>query len=237
MTGPVKGNPPDTLRGMRIAVKLFAALRERAGARTLQLDLPDGALVADVWPALALGDEPPGLLLAVNRSYAARDLALQEGDEVALIPPVSGGAFLLSEQPLSLDQAVREVASADAGAIATFSGTTRAHSRGREVVRLEYEAYEGMAEGEMERLAAELKERYALVDVAIHHRTGIVGIGETSVVIAVSAAHRGDALAACRDAIDTLKQTVPLWKKEIYVGGEEWVGSEAQYQREMLDES
>lgn len=190
----------------------------------LQLDLPDGALVADVWPALALGDEPPGLLLAVNRAYAARDVVLRDGDEVALIPPVSGGACRLSEQPLSLDEAVREVASADAGAIATFAGTTRAHSRGREVVRLEYEAYEGMAEEEMGRIATELKERYALVDVAIHHRTGIVGIGETSVVIAVSAAHRGDALAACRDAIDTLKQTVPLWKKEIYVGGEEWVG-------------
>ena len=190
----------------------------------LQLDLPDGALVADVWPALALGDEPPGLLLAVNRAYAARDVVLRDGDEVALIPPVSGGACRLSGQPLSLDEAVREVASADAGAIATFAGTTRAHSRGREVVRLEYEAYESMAEEEMERIATELKERYALVDVAIHHRTGIVGIGETSVVIAVSAAHRGDALAACRDAIDTLKQTVPLWKKEIYVGGEEWVG-------------
>ena len=209
---------------MRIAVKLFAALRERAGARTLELDLPDGAVVADVWAALELGDEPPGLLLAVNRAYADRGTALRDGDEVALIPPVSGGAFLLSEQPLSLDEAVREVASDEAGAIATFSGTTRAHSRGREVVRLEYEAYEGMAEEEMARIAAELKERYALVEVAIHHRVGVVAIGETSVVIAVSAAHRGDALAACRDAIDTLKQTVPLWKKEIYVGGEEWIG-------------
>ena len=209
---------------MRIAVKLFAALRERAGARTLELDLPDGAVVADVWAALELGDEPPGLLLAVNRAYADRGTALRDGDEVALIPPVSGGAFLLSEQPLSLDEAVREVASDEAGAIATFSGTTRAHSRGREVVRLEYEAYEGMAEEEMARIAAELKERYALLEVAIHHRVGVVAIGETSVVIAVSAAHRGDALAACRDAIDTLKQTVPLWKKEIYVGGEEWIG-------------
>lgn len=209
---------------MRIAVKLFAGLRERAGARVVEVELPEGAIVADVWPQLALGDEPPGLLIAVNRAYAAREAVLHDGDEVALIPPVSGGAFRLSEQPLSLDEAVRQVASADAGAIATFSGTTRAHSRGREVVRLEYEAYEGMAEEEMERIATELKERYALVDVAIHHRTGIVEIGDTSVVIAVSAAHRGDALAACRDAIDTLKQTVPLWKKEIYVGGEEWVG-------------
>ncbi len=189
-----------------------------------------------MWPALELGEEPAGLLLAVNRAYVARDALLHDGDEVALIPPVSGGSFRLSGEPLSLDEAVREVASADAGAVATFSGTTRAHSRGREVVRLEYEAYEGMAEQEMERIGAALKERYALVDVAIHHRVGVVGIGETSVVIAVSAAHRGDALAACRDAIDTLKETVPLWKKEIYVGGEEWVGSEAQYQREVAEE-
>jgi molybdopterin synthase catalytic subunit len=119
---------------------------------------------------------------------------------------------------------VREVASDDAGAIATFTGTTRARSRGREVVRLEYEAYEGMAEAEMERIANDLKERHSLVEVAIHHRVGVVGVGETSVVIAVSSAHRADALAACAEAIDTLKGSVPLWKKEIYVGGEEWIG-------------
>jgi MoaE-MoaD fusion protein len=209
---------------MKVAVRLFAGLRERAGTRALEIELPDGATAADVWPALGLGDEPPGLLLAVNRAYASRDASLFDGDEVALIPPVSGGAFRLSETALSLDEAVREVASDDAGAIATFTGTTRSHSRGREVVRLEYEAYEGMAEAEMERIAGELKARYSLIEIAVHHRVGVVGIGETSVVIAVSSAHRGDALAACKDAIDTLKQTVPLWKKEIYVGGEEWVG-------------
>jgi molybdopterin synthase catalytic subunit len=209
---------------MRIGVRLFAGLRELAGARAREIELPAGATAADVWPALELGDEPPGLLLAVNKSYAPRDTLLSEGDEVALIPPVSGGAFRLSEEPLSLEEAVREVASDEAGAVATFAGTTRAHSRGREVVRLEYEAYEGMAEVEMERIARELTERYSLIGVAIHHRVGVVGIGETSVVIAVSSAHRADALAACADAIDTLKGTVPLWKKEIYVGGEEWIG-------------
>lgn len=216
-----------------MAVKLFAGLRERAGTRERALELPDGAVAGDVWPALALGDEPPGLLVAVNHAYAERTTPLADGDEVALIPPVSGGAFLLSEEPLSLDGALREVASEAAGAIATFVGTTRARSRGRDVVRLEYEAYEGMAEAEMERIAAALRDRYELVDVAIHHRVGVVGPGEPSVVIAVSAPHRADALAACKDAIDTLKQTVPLWKKEIYVGGEEWVGSEAQYQAEL----
>jgi molybdopterin synthase catalytic subunit len=209
---------------MRVAVRLFAGLRERAGVRERELELPEGATVADVWPALGLGDEPGGLLYAVNRAYVERTQALAAGDEVALIPPVSGGAFRLSAEPLSLEDAVREVSSEAAGAIATFVGTTRARSRGRHVIRLEYEAYEGMAEQTMERLAAALKERYRLVDVAIHHRVGTVPIGERSVVIAVSAPHRADALAACRDAIDELKVSVPLWKKEIYEGGEEWIG-------------
>jgi molybdopterin converting factor subunit 1 len=209
---------------MRVSVRLFAALREQAGARERELDLPEGATVGDVWPQLALGDEPAGLLYALNREYVARSTLLRDGDEVALIPPVSGGSFRLSEEPLSLDAAVREVGSDEAGAIATFIGTTRARSRGREVVRLEYEAYEGMAEQTMAAIAGELKARYALLELAIHHRVGVVEVGETSVVIAVSAAHRGDALAACRDAIDTLKVKVPLWKKEIYVGGEEWIG-------------
>jgi molybdopterin synthase catalytic subunit len=209
---------------VKVAVRLFAGLRERAGAREREVELADGSRVADVWPALELGDEPQGLVFAVNRVYADRSQPLAEGDEVAVIPPVSGGGFRLSEEPLSVDAAVREVASPEAGAIATFVGTTRSHARGREVVRLEYEAYEGMAEAEMERIAAELRERYALVEVAIHHRVGVVDVGETSVVIAVSAAHRSDALSACRDAIDTLKVTVPLWKKEVYAGGEEWIG-------------
>jgi MoaE-MoaD fusion protein len=209
---------------VRVTVKLFAALRERAGAGTRELELPEGARLADVWERLELGDEPEGLLYAVNRAYADREQELAEGDEVALIPPVSGGAFRLSADPLSLEAAVDEVRTPDAGAIATFTGTTRARSRDRDVLHLDYEAYEGMAEAEMERIAGELKGRYDLCDVAIHHRVGRVGIGETSVVIAVSAPHRADALAACRDAIDTLKETVPLWKKETYEGGEEWIG-------------
>ena len=199
-------------------------MREQAGTRERTLKLPKDAKVADIWPALELGEEPPGLMIAVNRAYADRDAPLAEGDEVAIIPPVSGGApFLLSPDPLSLEAAVAEVASVEAGAIATFIGTTRAHSRGRDVVRLEYEAYEEMAVEEMERLASVLHTQYDLIGVAIHHRIGVVEPGEPSVVIAVSSTHRADALAACKDAIDTLKQTVPLWKKEIYGGGEEWV--------------
>jgi len=209
---------------MKVAVRLFAALRERAGAREAALELDEGASVDDVWPALGLGEEPAGLVYAVNRAYVDRGTPLADGDEVALIPPVSGGAFVLSDEPLSLERAAAEVASDGAGAIATFVGTTRARSRGREVIRLEYEAYEGMAEAEMERIAGVLRDRHDVIDVAIHHRVGPVEIGETSVVIAVSAAHRAAAFDACREAIDTLKQTVPLWKKELYVGGEEWIG-------------
>jgi molybdopterin synthase catalytic subunit len=204
-----------------VTVRLFAGLRERAGWSRREIE---AATVADVWPALELGDEPDGLLYAVNKEYASRERPLADGDEVALIPPVSGGAFLLSDEPLSLNQVVDEVRDDDAGAIATFTGTTRKSSRGRTVVRLEYEAYEGMAETTMEGIAQELRTRYNVTNVAIHHRTGTVGVGETSVVIAVSAPHRADALAACRDAIDALKERVPLWKKEIYEGGEEWIG-------------
>jgi molybdopterin synthase catalytic subunit/molybdopterin converting factor small subunit len=204
-----------------VRVRLFAGLRERAGWSEREID---AATVADVWPALGLGDEPDGLLYAVNKEYAAPTRALADGDEVALIPPVSGGAFRLSAEALSLDRVVDEVRDARAGAIATFTGTTRSRSRGREVVRLEYEAYEGMAEKVMAEIAEGLLARHELVAVAIHHRVGVVEIGETSVAIAVSAAHRHDALAACREAIDELKERVPLWKKEVYEGGEEWIG-------------
>lgn len=209
---------------VRVVVRLFAALREQAGTRRREVELPDGASVGDVWASLGLGEEPPGLVYAVNRAYVDRATRLADGDEVALIPPVSGGAFVLSDAPLSVERVTREVASDDAGAIVTFVGTTRARSRGRDVIRLEYDAYEGMAEAEMERIATLLRERHDVIDIAIHHRVGPVEIGETSVVIAVAAAHRAAAFDACREAIDTLKQTVPLWKKELYVGGEEWIG-------------
>jgi molybdopterin synthase catalytic subunit len=204
-----------------VSVRLFAGLRERAGWSQREID---AATVGEIWRALELGDEPGGLLYAVNREYAERDRELADGDEVALIPPVSGGAFLLSDEPLSLDRVVEEVRSDEAGAIATFTGTTRIVSRGRTVTHLDYEAYEGMAEKVMAEIAEALQARYELIAVAIHHRTGRVGIGDTSVLIAVSAPHRQDALAACKDAIDELKERVPLWKKEVYEGGEEWIG-------------
>ena len=206
---------------MTVHVRLFAGLRERAGWSSREIE---AATVADVWPALGLGSEPQGLLYAVNREYAERERELRDGDEVALIPPVSGGAFRVTEEPLSLEAVIAEVADERAGGIATFTGTVRRRSRGREVTRLEYEAYAEMAEEVMAQLAAGLLERHELCAVAIHHRVGHLEIGEASVVIAVSAPHRQAALAACREAIDTLKETVPLWKKEVYEGGEEWIG-------------
>ena len=207
---------------VRVTVRLFAGLRERAGTARLEVD--DVGRVGDVWAKLGLGDEPVGLLYAVNREYAGPDDALRDGDEVAVIPPVSGGAFRISDAPLDLNVAAAEAASDEAGAVATFAGTVRRSSRGRDVLYLEYEAFAEMAEPMLARLADELTGKHGLCRVAIHHRVGRVEIGEASVVIAVSAAHRAAALEACHEAIDTLKNTIPLWKKEVYAGGEEWIG-------------
>jgi MoaE-MoaD fusion protein len=207
---------------MRVTVRLFAGLRERAGKGTLELE--GVARVADVWTRLELGEEPPGLLYAVNRAYVDRDAELADGDEVALIPPVSGGSFLLVDGPLDVAAVLREVESPEAGAVASFVGTVRRQSRGRDVMHLDYEAYEEMAEEMLAQLGSELTERHGLTAVAIHHRLGRVEIGEASVAIAVSAPHRSAALDACREAIETLKTSIPLWKKEVYSGGEEWIG-------------
>jgi MoaE-MoaD fusion protein len=209
---------------VRVSVRLFAGLREQAGLGKRELELPEEARISDVWAALELGDEPSGLLYALNQEYASREQPLADGDEVALIPPVSGGSFRLVEGAIDVEAVAREVADERAGAVATFQGTVRAQSRGREVIALEYEAYSGMAEKVMAEIADEVKARYELCEVAVTHRLGRVEIGETSVAIAVSAPHRQDALAACRDVIDALKERVPLWKKELYEGGEEWLG-------------
>jgi MoaE-MoaD fusion protein len=206
---------------VRVRVRLFAGLRERAGwsEREIEADTLD-----QVWSALDLGEEPAGLLYAVNQEYADRDRELAEGDEVAVIPPVSGGAFRLVDGPLDLDAVIAEVEDEGAGAIATFQGTVRRQSRGRAVIALEYEAYGGMAEKVMAEIAEGVKSHYGLCEVAVAHRVGRCEVGEVSVAIAVSAPHRQDALAACREVIDELKERVPLWKKELYEGGEEWIG-------------
>ena len=207
---------------VQVTVKLFAGLRERAGWSERGIDA--GPTVGDVWGELGLGDEPAGLLYAVNQEFAERDRELADGDEVAVIPPVSGGAFRLVEGTPELAAVISEVQDKRAGAIATFQGTVRRQSRGREVIALEYEAYSGMAEKVMAEIARGVKSRYELCDVAVAHRVGRCEVGEVSVAIAVSAPHRQDALSACRDVIDELKARVPLWKKELYEGGEEWIG-------------
>jgi len=209
---------------MRVSVRLFAGLRERAGVSRLELD--DVTRVDDVWARLELGDEPAGLLYAVNREYVDRRHELRDGDEVALIPPVSGGdnEFVITAEPLEVARVVAAVERDEAGGIASFVGTVRRSSRGRDVQFLEYEAFEEMAEPMLRQLGAALTDKHGLSAVAIHHRIGRVEIGEASVVIAVSAPHRAAALDACREAIDTLKETIPLWKKEVYAGGEEWIG-------------
>ena len=206
---------------MTVTVRLFAGLRERAGWSERDVE---AETVADVWGQLGLGEEPPGLLYAVNQEYAEPFRELADGDEVALIPPVSGGGFRLLDGPLDLAAVVAEVEDERAGAIATFQGTVRRQSRGREVIALEYEAYAGMAEKVMAEIADAVKTRYDLCKVAVAHRTGRCEVGEVSVAVAVSAPHRQDALSACRDVIDELKERVPLWKKELYKGGEEWIG-------------
>lgn len=228
---------------MTVTVRLFAGLRERAGWGTRKLQLPEQARVRDVWAALALGDEPAGLLYARNKDYVEQDVELAEGDEVAVIPPVSGGSgdapaaagatgvaapvlgpFLLTPQPIDPAAVIAAASDDEAGAVATFLGTVRRRSRGRAVLYLDYEGYDGMAEKVMAEIAAEIASRRDLTRIVMTHRLGRVEVGEPSVVIAVSSPHRADALAACQEAIDALKVKAPLWKKEVYEGGEEWIG-------------
>jgi MoaE-MoaD fusion protein len=166
---------------VKVRVRLFAGLRERAGWSEREVDT--GPTVGDVWEELGLGDEPAGLLYAVNQEYAERDRELVEGEEVAVIPPVSGGAFRLVERAPDLAVVIAEVEDERAGAIATFQGTVRRQSRGREVIALEYEAYGGMAEKVMAEIADGVRARYDLCEVAVAHRVGRCEVGDVSVAI------------------------------------------------------
>ena len=211
---------------MTVKVRLFAILRERAGREEVELELGEGATVAE---AIAAVGELPGLgdvvgrlpvRMAVNRDYADEATALAAGDELALIPPVSGGADVhvrVAEEPLDVAALSEMVGRPGAGAIVSFQGTTR------DVDRLEYEAYREMAEERMAEILRECVERHGLEAAAAEHRVGIVPLGEASVAIAVSAAHRGEAFAGAREAIDRIKAEAPIWKKEIEGGEERWV--------------
>lgn len=216
---------------MLVCVRLFAVLRERAGRDSIELELADGATVSDALQALGSRRELAGALdrlgvvLAVNREYARADQPLVEGDEVALIPPVSGGSggvhARVTGEPLSLEALARRVARPGAGAIVTFQGTTR------DVDRLDYEAYAEMAREQIEQILHECVRRHGLAAAAAEHRIGAVALGEASVVVAVSAAHRDEAFAGARAAIDAIKARAPIWKREVRdAGGEEqarWV--------------
>lgn len=223
---------------MHLRVLLFAGLRERLRRDDIDLELPAGARAADVLAALAAVS--PGLSgslsvcrVAVNHEFVAADHPVAEGDEVAIIPPVSGGhdgepdvsqRVLLSDAPLALERTVAAVAHAGAGGIDVFIGNVRAHSRGRTIDHLEYEAYGPMALRTMQAIAAAIEAETPGARVAIHHRLGLLKIGETAVIIAASAAHRAEAFAACRAAIERLKEDVPIWKREVAVDGAVWIG-------------
>ena len=223
---------------MQLTVKLFGSLREEAGAKELELELPEGARVVDLRKLLAerypvleqLGEV---VAASVNLEMAEEDQQLSDGDEVAFLPPVAGGSgeaiemCTLSDRPLVEGEVIARVTGPDAGGVVTFVGNVRDHARGRSIRYLEYEAYPEMAEREMQKIADEAGKRWPGARVAIAHRTGHLEIGEAAVVIAAAAPHRAEAFEACRFAIDTLKRTVPIWKKEVSTDGEYWVDDHA----------
>ena len=228
---------------MQVRVLLFGALREAAASCT-PVNLPDGATAGDLLAALAaqhpaVAAMQPSLALAVNQEYARRETVLRDGDEVALLPPVSGGRaagtlgtesggvrVVLQREPIATQALIREIVAPADGAVLTFEGVVRDNSRGRRTLYLDYEAYEPMAQNEMQKLAAAAMERFAVRSVAIVHRVGRLEIGEASVCIVVAAAHRGAAYEASRYLIDTLKRTVPIWKREHFEDGAVWVDGE-----------
>jgi molybdopterin synthase catalytic subunit len=200
------------MRDVKVTVRLFAQLRERAGRREVELELPEGARVRDA--IAALDDVAAGLpvVMAVNREYADEAAALRPGDELALIPPVSGGAgpvhVAVRSEALSMDAITERVRDPRAGAVVTFQGVTR------DVPKLEYEAYEEMALEGLRAIAEAAVERHGLCAAAVEHRIGDVALSEPSVVVAASAPHRGEAFAGAREIIDEVKARAPIWKRE-----------------------
>jgi MoaE-MoaD fusion protein len=190
---------------MKVKVRLFAVLRERAGRDTVELELADGATVRDAISAMPVAEGVP-VVMAVNREVAAGDVVLEPGDELALIPPVSGGA--IHTEPLSVDALAERVRDPRAGAVVTFSGVTR------EVDFLDYEAYAEMAAEQIDVIVADAIERHGLCRAAADHRVGRVELGEPSVIVAASAPHREAAFAGAREIIDEIKSRVPIWKRE-----------------------
>ncbi len=198
---------------MQVRVRLFAGLRERAGTNELALELPDGARVRDALASMRELTADVPVVMAVNHEYAAEDETLSAGDELALIPPVSGGSVSVTRvrvtsEPLSLDPLLEHVRDPRAGAVVTFLGVTR------EVTQLDYEAYVEMAQRKIEEIVVAAVDRHGLCAAAAEHRVGVVPLSEPSVAIAVSAPHREAAFAAGREIIDQIKAQAPIWKRE-----------------------
>jgi molybdopterin synthase catalytic subunit len=222
-----------------VRARLFARLREQAGTDTENVELPAGSTVADVYEAIqklhpGLQADQSAVRVALNQEFTDWDSKVADGDEVAFIPPVSGGGhgagvlFELTARPLDARRMEAAVAHKGAGAICTFTGVVRESSRGRSVTHLEYEAYTEMATAQMKKIAGEIEEKWPEARVAMAHRTGRLEIGEPSVVVSVSSPHRAEAIAACKWGIDRLKETVPIWKKEHATDGTYWIeGDEA----------
>ncbi|MFZ5443802.1 MAG: molybdopterin converting factor subunit 1 [Myxococcota bacterium] len=214
-----------------VKVRFFAAARERTKVGELPLELADGATVADLTRVLTerfptLTPLLPHLRIAVDQEFAPATQPLHPGAEIALIPPVAGGAplFRVQDAPLSLQEVVDAVSRVSQGGLVTFTGVVRDHSKGKTVTKLEYEAYVPMAEKKLAEIAAEARAQWPGTEVAVVHRVGTLLPGELAVVIAVSAPHRKEAFRACEHVIDRLKEDVPIWKKEFASDGEVWVG-------------
>ncbi|HWT78235.1 MAG TPA: MoaD family protein [Candidatus Methylomirabilis sp.] len=227
---------------MKIHVRLFAAMKDIIGRREIVLEVPEGTTASALlrrfvveYPRLQALQ--PSLLVAVNREYVEATRALKDGDEVAYIPPVSGGADLyeVTENPLSLDGLVMVVRQNASGAVATFLGVVREIARGRRVSFLEYDAYPEMAIATMRRIGEEIRLRWPVDRIALVHRIGRLEIGEASIAIAISSAHRREALEACAFAIERVKEIVPIWKKEVWTDGAEWIGSTVDEYKERKD--
>jgi len=217
---------------MKVKVRLFAHYREIAGFSETTLELPEKACVADARKALetTLPElELSGGMAAVNEELAQPETPLHDGDELAFLPPVSGGApdelLELTEEPLEdrLGELVRWATAPAYGAVVSFAGTTRSPNKGRDVRYLEYEAYSPMAQKIMAKIASELRERWELGRLAIVHRLGRVYPAETSLLIVVSSPHRPEAFAASRQALERIKKILPVWKKEYFSDGQVWV--------------
>ena len=226
---------------MQVRVLLFGGLKELLARDGEAIELPEHATVADLLHRfmMQLPQAQPfagSLAVAVNREYATPDLVLREGDEVALLPPVSGGAdgakpnvnnlIRLQRDPIDGSALLAQLKADEDGAVVVFDGVVRNHSRGRRTLYLDYEAYEEMALNQMRALAADAKQRFAVREVALVHRLGRLQVGESSVWIGVASAHRAAAFEACRWIIDTLKQTIPIWKKEFFEDGAVWAHGE-----------